>query len=194
MLFRSLQENKTIRFIGFNSSDAVSGQNNYLYSLMKQSGISINTANAIDYADVMRMNNAEYVLDSDAITKIREGVSNALHQGRADNVALGMPISIAYDPKYTCTEILSDALKNSDALRIEADGLKEGLEYIKEMTNAVQGELNSKAFEKTGTALGMLIDEDALEHLLRDAGSAPDSEAHSLHLYAQYQEINTKIR
>ena len=171
----ALQENKTIRFIGFNSSDAVSGQNNYLYSLMQQSGISINTANAIDYADVMRMNNAEYVLDSDAVTKIREGVSNALHQGRADNVALGMPISIAYDPKYTCTEILSDALKNSDALRIEADGLKEGLEYIKEMTNAVQGELNSKAFEKTGTALGMLIDEDALEHLLRDAGSAPDT-------------------
>ena len=43
----ALKENKTIRFIGFNSSDALTGNNKWLTDTLRSCGVNANMANAM---------------------------------------------------------------------------------------------------------------------------------------------------
>ena len=166
----ALADNKAIRFIGFNSADGVTDGNKYLNDVIRSTGTSINTANAIDFADMLRSKMGEYIIDGDTVANIRAGVSKSIRKAQTNSIILGMSPTIAYDSKFTCAEILQDVTENIPS---GLSGFTEGLEYIKDLTQNVKGQLGMKAFETMGTSLGMLIDSQALERLLIDAGAAP---------------------
>lgn len=166
----ALSENKTIRFIGFNSANGFSGDNMYLNNVIRSCGVNINTANAIDYAHVIRSNMQEYIIDDDVVADVRKAVSNSILKSRSNSITLGVSPVIAYDSTYTCTELLTDAL--SDIPNV-LSSYTEGIDYIKDLVKTVKGSLDNNAYDKIGTALGMYIDSQELQRLLVDAGGAP---------------------
>lgn len=166
----ALDGNKAIRFIGFNSADGLSNGNKYLNDVIRSTGTSINTANAIDYADILRSNMGDYIIDGDTVANIRTAVSSSINSAKTSSIVNGMAPAIAYDSKTTCAEILSDIFDNIPS---GFSGYREGLSYIQELTQNVKGQLRIKAYGTMGAALGMYIDSQALEKLLVDAGAAP---------------------
>lgn len=166
----ALADNKSIRFIGFNSADGISDGNKYLNDIIRSTGTSINTANAIDYADILRSNLGEYIIDGDTVANIRTAVSQSMRKAQTNSITLGLSPAIAYDSRYTCAELLDGI---TDNIPENLSAYKDGLQYIEGLTHNVKGQLGQQAFETMGAALGMYIDSQALERLLIDAGAAP---------------------
>lgn len=167
---RALAENKTLRFIGFNSSDAVSGSNKYLSDTLRASGENANTSTALDLADIVRKNNGEFVFDPAHIETLRRGVRSSIDSAHAISTTLHITPSIAYDSKYTCANMLETALKqgiSDPTARAEAD-------YILQSVQGVTKGLGTSAYNQSGKVMGMYIDTQKLTQLLEDAGAASD--------------------
>lgn len=168
----ALAEGKTIRFIGFNSADAISGSNRYLNDAIRSCGVNINMANSIDYADIIRRNMGEYVIDGDTVAKIKSAVSNSINTATSRGITLGISPVMSYDPKVTCADILSDLFENVPDSRINPM-FKDSLSAVQDAAKKTTGSITARAYEKTGYALGLDIDMQELNKLLTDSLDAP---------------------
>ena len=167
----ALDKNKTLRFIGFNSSDALTGDNRFMNRTIRSCGVSINTANSIDLADIIRSNMGEYVLSSDVVADIRTGVSNAVRRSKANAITLDISPNISYDTAYTCRELLGNALKD---VPTQLKQFSPVLDDISTSINKIGSNIDNIAYTTFGNhALGMLVDTKALSDLLVAAGAAP---------------------
>lgn len=163
----ALDNNKTIRFIGFNSSDAVSGGNKFLSDTLRSCGVNANTANAIDMADILRAKRGEYVFNSKDLAAINRSVRTAVDVAGSRSVSLGISSVIAYDPKYTCVDMINNALKNT---KFGVSALDEQAKYILENMRTVSKRLGTEAYNDLGQAMGAYIDATAFAKVLQDAG------------------------
>jgi len=163
----ALEQNKTIRFVGFNSSDAISGGNRYLSDVLRSCGVNANTATAVDLADVLRKQAGEYVFDSADINSLRRGLQDAINNASGKSISLGISPTIAYDSKYSCTEIISNALnKHTFKNNIYAEHSK----YVTDAFESINSRLGTAAYNEVGDALGAYIDAGAFARKLEDAG------------------------
>ena len=163
----ALDSNKTIRFIGFNSSDAVSGGNKFLSDTLRSCGVNANTANAIDMADILRASRGEYVFDPKDLEAITRSVRTAVDSASSRSVSLGIRSVIAYDPKYTCVDMLQNAFKNK-AFGVKT--LDDQAKYVYNYMKTVSEHLGTDAYNRLGQAMGAYIDATAFEKALQDAG------------------------
>lgn len=164
---QALEENKTIRFIGFNTSDAVSGDNKYISDVLRSCGVSANTANSIDFADVIRASKNQYVFDPKDINALDRSLRLVVDEAHSKAIALGISKVMAYNPTYNCADMLSAALKNVD---FGDDMLNTQAKYILDSANTVSSSLGTEAYNKVGLAMGTYIDSSAFAKLLDDAG------------------------
>lgn len=169
----ALADGKTIRFIGFNSADAVSGSNRFLNDTIRSCGININTANAMDYANVLRRRAGQgYILDDDAVAGIRRSVNYAMSGATTRGITLNINPVLSYDSKLTCADTLSDLFKNIREQNVNPM-FAEPLQMIQEAAKKTVGSITQSAYEKAGFALGLDIDMGELRKILGDASDAP---------------------
>lgn len=165
----ALKENKTLRFIGFNSSDAVTGNNKYLSDVLRSCGVSANMGNSVDLADFMRANAGEYVFDSKDISALNRGLRNAIENAKSKSISLGISPSIAYDPKYNCADIIVGAL---DKHKFVDKEISENAQYIVNSLKTIDANLGTKAYNEVGDAMGTYLDLTAFERKLQDLNIA----------------------
>lgn len=164
---KALSENKTIRFIGFNTSDAVGGGNRYVSDVLRSAGVNANTANAIDFADVIRAADGQYVFNPADINALTRGLRTVADSAEAKSITLGISNVLAYDPKYTCADMLNNALKN---VKFDNAAFDAQVKYILENTETISKGLGTEAYDDFGLALGTYINATAFSKLLDDAG------------------------
>lgn len=165
---QALAENKTLRFIGFNSSDAVTGGNQYMTRVFRSCGVSVNMANAIDFADTVRGNAGEFIFDSVDMESITRSIRYSIDDARVRTITLDVPTTVSYDPRNVCSEILSDALNNAGYPEL----LNKHAKYISDKCAKVSEDLGVEMYNAVGISSGTLIDAKALEELLLTAGIA----------------------
>lgn len=163
----ALDQNKTIRFIGFNSSDAISGGNRYLTDVLRSCGVSANMANAMDLADSIRGKAGEYIFDSKDIETLARGLREAVDNARVNSLTLDIHNVIAYDSKYTCADILHDLF---DKHMFDDSFLEKHAEYISESMEQVTKNLGTEAYNDVGLVMGTYIDATEFAKVLEDAG------------------------
>lgn len=166
---KALAEGKSIRFIGFNSSNALTGNNKYLTNVLRSCGANINTSNAIDLADVLRMQIGEYVVSDDAIASLQRAIKSAIDDATGNHIALDIAPSIAYDAKYTCADILQTFTSPDN---FPPTYYKRYAEPLAATLKKITDNIGAKQWNKFGEAMGIYVDADALGKLLTDGDLA----------------------
>ena len=162
---QALAQNKTIRFIGFNTSDSISSGNKFISDVIRSCGVNANTANAIDLADLIRMADGEYVFNSSDIRALKDSLTLAYKSANAQSAALNVSKNIAYDPKCMASQLISEALEDYS---FSNEFLDEEAAYIVKQANEVTESLKASAYNDFGISLGTYIDATECEKLFND--------------------------
>lgn len=168
---RALAENKTIRFVGFNSSDGLTGNNAYLSRVLRSCDINISTANSIDLADVIRFPKGEYIFTGDAASSIKRSISAAVDLARSRSITLGVAPTIAYNSRTTCADLL---YKYTSKFNMTG-ALGEHISYISNAAKDVVSDLKREMYNRVGNVINMYVDIDALNKAIFDAGFSTES-------------------
>ena len=168
----ALSQNKTIRFIGFNSSDAFTGNNKYINDLLRASGANISASGAIDFADVLRGSKYDsYIFTSESVAALKRSVESAIDIAKSRSATLGIAPAIAYDPKITCAGMLEEAFKAMDKINVQ-DVFTQHIDYIKQAVHNVTNSIDVTMYNELGDVMTMYVDFDLLRSVVQTASGS----------------------